>query len=147
MLSWCRSPPWRSAWCGRKRRSAARGSLTACLRRKTCRSAWSRSWRCATSPSTRAPPPPRGARWGAAIWAVHAEAEGAEDTDWRQIASLYQRLYEMHASPVVALNHAVAVSMADGPRTALPLIEALEGDLAGYHLWHAARADLLRRLE
>ncbi len=83
----------------------------------------------------------------AAIAAVHAEAEGAEDTDWRQIASLYQRLYELHASPVVALNHAVAVSMADGPRTALPLIEALEGDLAGYHLWHAARADLLRRLE
>src|SRR5262249_20500612 len=83
----------------------------------------------------------------AAIAAVHAEAEGAEDTDWRQIASLYERLYALHASPVVALNHAVAVSMADGPRPALPLVEALEHELTGYHLWHAARADLLRRLE
>src|SRR5438105_4574104 len=82
----------------------------------------------------------------AAIAAVHAEATRAEDTDWRQIAGLYQRLHALHASPVVALNHAIAVSMADGPRAALPLVDELEGQLAGYHLWHATRADLLRRL-
>jgi len=70
-----------------------------------------------------------------------------EDTDWRQIAGLYERLYTLHPSPVVALNHAVAVSMAEGPQAALPLVEVLEKELDGYHLWHAARADLLRRLD
>jgi RNA polymerase sigma-70 factor, ECF subfamily len=82
----------------------------------------------------------------AAIAAVHAGAARAEDTDWRQIAGLYERLFRLHPSPVVALNHAAAVSMADGPAAALPLVDALENDLCGYHLWHAARADLLRRL-
>ena len=78
----------------------------------------------------------------AAIAALHAE----EATDWPQIAGLYERLYAMHPSPVVALNRAVAVSMAEGPAAALPLVDELEDALASYHLWHATRADLLRRL-
>lgn len=82
----------------------------------------------------------------AAIAAVHAEARRAEDTDWRQIAGLYDRLHALHPSPVVALNRAVAVSMADGPAAALPLVDELQDRLADYHLWHATRADLLRRL-
>jgi len=82
----------------------------------------------------------------AAIAAVHAEAARAEETDWPQIAGLYERLYALHPSPVVALNRAVAVSMASGPAAALPLVDALEEPLATYHLWHATRADLLRRL-
>ena len=92
---------------------------------------------------SRAPPGPYALE--AAIAAVHADAPSAEGTDWRQIALLYERLLTLHPSPVVALNHAVAVSMADGPAAALPLVEKL-GDLDGYHLWHATRADLLRRL-
>jgi RNA polymerase sigma-70 factor (ECF subfamily) len=82
----------------------------------------------------------------AAIAAVHDDAARAEDTDWRQIVLLYRRLYEVHASPVVALNGAVAVSMAFGPAVALPLVDALAEPLAQYHLWHATRAALLRRL-
>jgi RNA polymerase sigma-70 factor, ECF subfamily len=82
----------------------------------------------------------------AAIAAVHAEAERAADTDWAQIAALYDRLHALHPSPVVALNRAVAVSMATGPEAALPLVDELSAPLAGYHLWHATRADLLRRL-
>ena len=82
----------------------------------------------------------------AAIAALHAEAALAEDTDWRQIALLYRRLEALHPSAVVALNSAVAVSMAEGPAAALPLVDALGEALAGYHLWHATRADLLRRL-
>jgi RNA polymerase sigma-70 factor, ECF subfamily len=82
----------------------------------------------------------------AAIAAVHADASTAEETDWPQIVSIYERLYELHPTPVVALNQAVAVSMAEGPAAALPLLDALSESLAGYHLWHAARADLLRRI-
>jgi RNA polymerase sigma-70 factor (ECF subfamily) len=82
----------------------------------------------------------------AAISAVHADASSAEATDWRQIVAIYERLYALHPTPVIALNHAVAVSMADGPAAALPLVDALSESLASYHLWHAARADLLRRL-
>jgi RNA polymerase sigma-70 factor (ECF subfamily) len=82
----------------------------------------------------------------AAIAALHAEAARAEDTDWQQIVAIYQRLLRLHHSPVVRLNHAAAVSMAEGPAAALPLVDALENDLGAYHLWHAARADLLRRL-
>jgi len=78
----------------------------------------------------------------AAIAALHTEAE----TDWPQIAGLYERLYALHPSPVVALNRAVAVSMANGPEAALPLVDALDDELADYHLFHATRADLLRRL-
>jgi RNA polymerase sigma-70 factor (ECF subfamily) len=82
----------------------------------------------------------------AAIAAVHAEARRAEETDWRQIALLYDRLQALHPSPVVALNRAVAVSMAAGPEAALPLVNELAAPLAEYHLWHSTRADLLRRL-
>ena len=82
----------------------------------------------------------------AAIAAVHAGAARAEETDWRQIAGLYDRLHALHPSSVVALNRAVAVAMADGPAAALPLVDALESALADYHLFHATRADLLRRL-
>ena len=82
----------------------------------------------------------------AAIAAVHAEAADAADTDWRQIALLYQRLEALHPSPVVTLNRAVAVSMAEGPEAALPLVDSLGEALAAYHLWHATRANLLLRL-
>jgi RNA polymerase sigma-70 factor (ECF subfamily) len=92
----------------------------------------------------RAPPGPYALE--AAIAAVHSGAPRAADTDWRQIALLYERLLLLHPSPVVALNRAVAVSFADGPAAALPLVDALAGDLDGYHLWHATRADLFRRL-
>ncbi len=81
----------------------------------------------------------------AAIAACHATAKTAEDTDWAQIASLYERLRRYVPSPVVALNHAVAVAMADGPAAGLELVDSLTG-LDGYHLLPATRADLLRRL-
>jgi RNA polymerase sigma-70 factor (ECF subfamily) len=83
----------------------------------------------------------------AAIASLHARAPRAEDTDWPQIAALYTVLLRLQPSPVVALNRAVAIAMADGPNAALPLVDALADDLEGYHLFHAARADLLRRLD
>jgi len=82
-----------------------------------------------------------------AIAALHARAPRPEDTDWPQIAALYDRLAETSPSPVVELNRAVAIAMADGPERALALFVPLEGELDGYHLFHAARADLFRRLE
>ena len=84
----------------------------------------------------------------AAIAALHAQAPRAADTDWRQIAALYALLYRAQPTPVVALNRAVAVAMADGPEAGLALIDEIEarGELEGYHLVAAARADLLRRL-
>jgi RNA polymerase sigma-70 factor (ECF subfamily) len=82
----------------------------------------------------------------AAIAAVHAGAVTASETDWRQIIVLYDRLYALHPTPIVALNQAVAISMSDGAEIALPRVEALSDSLADYHLWHATRADLLRRL-
>jgi RNA polymerase sigma-70 factor (ECF subfamily) len=84
----------------------------------------------------------------AAIAGVHARATRAADTDWREIAALYALLAARHPSPVVALNHAVAVAMADGPAQGLRRLDELAegGALAGYHLLPAARADLLRRL-
>lgn len=80
----------------------------------------------------------------AAIQAVHADADAAATTDWRQIVQLYDHLLACDPSPVVALNRAVAVAEIDGPARALALVDAL--DLGGYHLLHAVRADLLRRL-
>ena len=80
----------------------------------------------------------------AAIAAVHAEAETADQTDWRQIAALYSELAWIDPNPVVLLNRAVAIGMSEGPGRGLMLIEALSLD--NYHLFHAARADLLRRL-
>jgi RNA polymerase sigma-70 factor (ECF subfamily) len=84
----------------------------------------------------------------AAIAAAHASAPSAGATDWRQIAALYDALLAINPSPVVELNRAVAVAMRDGPAPGLTLIEAIlhRGDLGDYHLAHAARADLLRRL-
>jgi RNA polymerase sigma-70 factor (ECF subfamily) len=84
----------------------------------------------------------------AAISAVHAEAASAAQTDWRQIVALYDVLLRASPSPVVELNRAVAVAMGDGPQAGLDLIDALlaRGELAEYHLAHAARADLCRRL-
>ena len=84
----------------------------------------------------------------AAIAALHCQAPRPEDTDWPQIVRLYDVLERLEPSPIVSLNRAVAVAMVEGPRPALALIDALAatGDLDGYHLLHAARADLLRRL-
>jgi RNA polymerase sigma-70 factor (ECF subfamily) len=84
----------------------------------------------------------------AAIAAVHCQAARPEDTDWPQILQLYDLLERVQPSPIVSLNRAVAVAMVDGPRPALALIDALAatGYLEGYHLLHAARGDLLRRL-
>jgi RNA polymerase sigma-70 factor (ECF subfamily) len=80
----------------------------------------------------------------AAINAVHSDALAAPDTDWRQILLLYDHLLALTPTPVVALNRAVAVSEVDGPDAALAIVDAL--DLGGYHMFHAVRADLLRRL-
>jgi RNA polymerase sigma-70 factor, ECF subfamily len=84
----------------------------------------------------------------AAIAACHATAATPQETDWAQIAALYEQLAWFLPTPVVELNHAVAVGMAQGPAAGLPLVAALEesGKLAGYHLLPATRADLLRRL-
>jgi RNA polymerase sigma-70 factor, ECF subfamily len=85
----------------------------------------------------------------AAIAACHATAADATDTDWKQIAALYGELVRMTPTPVVKLNRAVAIAMADGPETGLRLVDELEtsGALRGYHLLPATRADLLRRLD
>jgi RNA polymerase sigma-70 factor, ECF subfamily len=84
----------------------------------------------------------------AAIHAVHSDAPTAGATDWRQIVRLYDQLLAMTPSPVVALHRAVAVAEADGPEAALALVEGLCGpDLEAYHLFHAIRADLLRRTD
>src|SRR6266498_1776377 len=84
----------------------------------------------------------------AAIAAVHAEAPTAAATDWRQIAGLYEVLLRAEPSPVIELNRAAAIAMRDGPEHGLALIDAIlaRGELQEYHLAHAARADLLRRL-
>ena len=81
----------------------------------------------------------------AAIAALHARAPRPEDTDWPQIATLYRGLKAMWPTPVIELNRAVAVAMADGPDAGLALIEPLAEELDRYHLFHSARADLLRR--
>jgi len=84
----------------------------------------------------------------AAIAAVHAEAPGARETDWAQIVALYEVLLRVEPSPVVELNRAVALAMRDGPRAGLAEVDAIlaRGDLTQYHLAHATRADLCRRL-
>ncbi|MBL1377810.1 RNA polymerase sigma factor [Zobellella iuensis] len=83
----------------------------------------------------------------AAIAAEHARSPHPQDTDWPRIAELYQALYRLQPSPVVALNRAVALAMADTPARGLALLDELGGHKAiqGYHLYHAARADLYRR--
>ncbi|GAB88797.1 RNA polymerase sigma factor [Gordonia rhizosphera] len=80
----------------------------------------------------------------AAINAVHTDARDARDTDWTQVVALYDQLYVVEPTPIVALNRAVAVAELDGPEVALAIVDSLALDR--YHAWHAARADLLRRL-
>jgi RNA polymerase sigma-70 factor (ECF subfamily) len=84
----------------------------------------------------------------AAIAAVHCQAARAEDTDWPRIVGLYDLLEQAQPSPIVSLNRAVAVAMVEGPQTGLALVDAIaaSNDLDNYHLLHAVRADLLRRL-
>ena len=84
----------------------------------------------------------------AAIAALHAQAATPRDTDWPQIAALYERLLALHCSPVIALNHAVAVALSAGLEEGLARIDALgaSGELDGYYLFYAARADILRRM-
>jgi RNA polymerase sigma-70 factor (ECF subfamily) len=84
----------------------------------------------------------------AAVAAVHANATNADSTDWREIVGLYDVLLQVEPSPVVELNRAAAVAMRDGPAAGLALIDAIlqRGDLLDYHLAHAARADMCRRL-
>lgn len=82
----------------------------------------------------------------AAISAEHCRAARAEETNWRRIIQLYNVLETLTGSPIVSLNRAVAVAMADGPQVALTLIDKLGNELDQYHLFHAARADLFRRM-
>jgi RNA polymerase sigma-70 factor, ECF subfamily len=82
----------------------------------------------------------------AAINAVHTSAADVRDTDWSQIVALYDQLLRLDPSPIVALNRAVALAELDGPEVALATVDRLEASLAGYHAFHATRADLLRRL-
>jgi RNA polymerase sigma-70 factor (ECF subfamily) len=81
----------------------------------------------------------------AAINAVHTSARDFRDTDWSQIVALYDQLLTIDPSPIVALNRAIAVAELDGPDMALAAVDRLEADLAGYHAYYAARAELLRR--
>jgi RNA polymerase sigma-70 factor (ECF subfamily) len=82
----------------------------------------------------------------AAINAVHTSARHVSDTDWSQVVALYDQLVRLDPSPVVALNRAIAVAEIDGPEVALASVDRLEDELAGYHAYHATRADLLRRM-
>jgi RNA polymerase sigma-70 factor, ECF subfamily len=82
----------------------------------------------------------------AAINAVHTSARDVRDTDWSQVVALYDQLVRLDPSPIIALNRAVAVAELDGPEVALAAVDRLEDKLAGYHAYHATRADLLRRL-
>jgi len=82
----------------------------------------------------------------AAINAVHTSARHSRDTDWSQVVALYDQLTHIDPSPVVTLNRAIGVGEIDGPAAALTIVDTLEGALAGYHAYHATRADLLRRL-
>lgn len=83
----------------------------------------------------------------AAIAAVHCRAKTAGETNWAEMVGLYDLLLRVQPSPIVSLNRAVAVAMVDGPEAALGLVDELAEELADYHLLHAARADLFRRLE
>jgi RNA polymerase sigma-70 factor (ECF subfamily) len=82
----------------------------------------------------------------AAISAVHTSARDVRDTDWSQVVALYDQLVYLDPSPIIALNRAIAVAELDGPEVALAAVDHLEHRLAGYHAYHATRADLLRRL-
>ena len=90
--------------------------------------------------------PPGRYQLQAAINAVHTEAPSARDTDWSTIVALYSRMVLLDPSPIVRLNRAVAVAEVDGPEVGLAEVDRLGEALDGYHAFHAARADLLRRL-
>jgi RNA polymerase sigma-70 factor (ECF subfamily) len=77
---------------------------------------------------------------------VHTSAREARDTDWSQVVALYDQLVRLDRSTIVALNRAIAVAELDGPAVALAIVDGPEHKLAGYHAYHAARPDLLRRL-
>ena len=77
---------------------------------------------------------------------MHTSARDIRDTDWSQVVALYDQLVRIDSSPVIALNRAIAVAELDGPEVALAAIDRLQDKLAGYHAYHATRADLLRRL-
>lgn len=76
---------------------------------------------------------------------MHTSARGARDTDWRQVVALYDQLVRLDPSPVNALNRAIAVAELDGLEVTLAVVDRLADKLSGYHAYHAARADLLRR--
>jgi RNA polymerase sigma-70 factor, ECF subfamily len=82
----------------------------------------------------------------AAINAVHTSARDVRDTDWSQVVALYDQLFRLEPSPIVALNRAVAIGELDGPDVALPIVDRLQGELTDYHAYFVARADILRRL-
>ncbi len=82
----------------------------------------------------------------AAINAVHTSARDIRDTDWSQVVALYDQLVRLDPSPIITLNRAIAVAELDGPEVALAAVDRLEDQLAGYHAYHATRADLLRRM-
>ncbi|HEU5024524.1 MAG TPA: DUF6596 domain-containing protein [Spirillospora sp.] len=82
----------------------------------------------------------------AAINAVHTSACDMRDTDWSQVLALYDQLVRLDASPIITLNRAIALAEVDGPEVAMAAVDRLEDELAGYHAYHATRADLLRRL-
>jgi RNA polymerase sigma-70 factor (ECF subfamily) len=82
----------------------------------------------------------------AAINAVHTSARDVRDTDWSQVVALYDQLFRLEPSPIVALNRAVAIGELDGPDVALPIVDRLQDELTDYHAYFVARADILRRL-
>jgi RNA polymerase sigma-70 factor, ECF subfamily len=131
-------------------RATARGDIV--LLEEQDRSSWDRAQiaegLALVQDALRVPGRPQAYAVQAAIAALHAQAPNVRDTDWPQIAGLYEVLLRIAPSPVVELNHAAAVSMVDGPARALDLIDALQarGALNGYELLPAVRADLLRRL-
>ena len=77
---------------------------------------------------------------------MHTSARDARDTDWSQVVALYDQLVRLDPSPIVTLNRAIAIAELDGPQVALAAVDRLAEQLAGYHAYHATRADLLRRL-
>ena len=83
----------------------------------------------------------------AAIQAVHCDADSFEATDWPQIVTLYDQLFSVMPTPVVALNRAIAIGEVEGPTAALNALDAIASDLDAYHLLHAARGSTLRRLD
>jgi tetratricopeptide (TPR) repeat protein len=107
------------------------------LRACRCRAGWRRR-------PSRAPPRPSSS--AAESESLRSRARDVRDTDWSQVVALYDQLVRIDPSPIIALNRAIAVAELDGPDVALAAVNRLEDKLAGYHAYHATRADLLRRL-